>query len=88
MTYPINIEDLRIGSVVELVPATVRQIEGPYIQVSLPDNLNLSVTSKGIARIIPIPETDAEKIARLERERDEALVQIAELEAIIDRYLN
>lgn len=86
MTDAIKIEDLRIGSVVEFWPLTITEVRSDGIAGTMRDTsktlyVSLFDLNNHIARIISTPETDAEKIARLERERDEALARIAELEA-------
>lgn len=79
MTEAIKIEDLRIGSVVELGRVELISVRGASAEGVCSANGRLvGFSTSLITRIISTPETDAEKIARLERERDEARVQFKE----------
>ena len=78
----IKIEDLTPGTVVELKPLTVDFIDTDGdIALTLPVPYRIYVPPAHIARIISRPETDADKIARLERELAERDARIAELTA-------
>lgn len=65
----IKIEDLTPGTVVELRPVTVERVRvDRFVDFVAGDGQRGAASLYNIARIISRPETDADKIARLERE--------------------
>lgn len=80
----IKIEDLTPGTVVELSHLTVRfTAEGKVYADCIRTGRELHFFPDRITRIISRPETDADKIARLERELAERDARIAELEGLV-----